>query len=93
MGAKKGRKIVYAFESITFGKIWSVPSFGPVSLSASQPWNVRNTVALAVSQRSVYQRVEIGWYCAYLVGAAVEGALGVDPVLEVVRVVLAPVPS
>ena len=30
---------------------------------------------------------------AYLVGATVERALGVDTVLEVVRVVLAPVPA
>ena len=40
---------MYAFESITFGKTWSVPSLGAVSLSASQPWNVRNTVAYAVT--------------------------------------------
>ena len=43
-GEKNGRRIVYAFDSITFGNTCSVPSCGAVSLSASQPWYVRNTV-------------------------------------------------
>lgn len=33
LGLKKGLKIMYAFDSSTFGKTWSVPSPGAVSLS------------------------------------------------------------
>jgi hypothetical protein len=36
---------MYAFDSITSGKTLSVPWVGAVSLMASQPWNVLNTVA------------------------------------------------
>lgn len=35
MGRKKGRRMVYAFESMTSGKTWSVPFPGPVSLQES----------------------------------------------------------
>ena len=56
MGETNGRRIMYAFDMITFGKTCSVPSVGAVSLSASQPWYVRNTVAFEPSsiQRSLH---------------------------------------